>query len=248
MPLQGSRFDRIVGSSASRVRSHVMWALKTGNQEAVNAYEFSQYSDGHTFGTNRWRFCVGALKDEKKLSEVLPEGKPLQVQSTFMLAVGGAVLYPVCYANDSTTDVREMKVRTSQIRQEMFAAFGQLAPQVQTALLISEGIDGQEWRFDELEDVPEDLPDQPKMVLLAYASNREGGLLKCYVGEATLDSSGAVKWDWIEPLPVAEAEGGTGGLVVTRPTGPTTPGFGAGAEPRIDLEDADGTANESDEH
>jgi len=225
-----------------------MWALKTGNQEAVDAYEFSRYSDGHTFGTNRWRFCVGALKDKDKLSEGLPEGKPLRVQSTFMLAVGGAVLYPVCYANDSTADVREMKVRTSQIRQEMFAAFGRLAPQVQTALMISEGIDGQEWIFDELEDAPEDLPDQPKMILLAYASNREGGLLKCYVGEATLDSSGAVSWDWIESLPVADAEGGTGGLIVTRPTGPTTPSFGTGAEPPINLEDAEGTANESDEH
>jgi len=245
--LQPSRFDQTVGTSAPRIRRHVIWALKTGNQEAVDAYEFSRWSDGHTFGTNRWRFCVGALKDKEHLAEVLPEAKPLRVRSTFMLAVDGAVLYPVCYADDSTTDVREMKVRASQIRQELFAAYGKLAPQVQTALQISEGIDGQEWTIDELDEAPEELPDQPKMLLLAYASNREGGLLKCYVGEAMLDAEGSVKWDWIEPFPIGEAEGGAGGLSVVAPTAPITPGFGTGAEPDINLEDADGTANESDE-
>ncbi|MFI1582996.1 hypothetical protein [Embleya sp. NPDC020630] len=226
----------------------MVWALTTGNQEAVDAFEFSKYSDGHTFGTNRWRFCVGALKDAERLAELLPEGRPLRVGNTFMLAIGGAVLYPVCYADDSTTNVRDMKVRTSQIRQEMFAAFGKLAPQVQTALRIDEGIEGShEWVVDDLEDTPEQLPDQPTMLLLAYASNREGGLLKCYVGEATVDSSGAVKWDWIEPLPLSDAEGGAGGLWIASPPTPSTPGFGTGAEPSIDLEDADRLANESDE-
>ncbi|WP_406266421.1 hypothetical protein OH779_20380 [Actinacidiphila glaucinigra] len=225
----------------------MIWALQTGNQEAIDAYEFSQYSDGHTFGTNRWRFCVGALKDRNKLNELLPEAKPLRVQSTFMLAVDGAVLYPVCYANDSTTDVQDMRVRTSQIRQEMFAAYGKLAPQVQTALRISEGIDGQEWTIDEFEETLEELPDTPKMVLLAYASNRKGGLLNCFVGEATLGPSGAVTWDWIEPLPITEAEGGAGGLSVVDPAGPRTPGFGTGAEPTINLEDAEGTATETNE-
>ncbi|MFE2684471.1 hypothetical protein [Streptomyces mirabilis] len=247
MPLYDSRFDQLVGAPAPRVRSHVTWALRTGNQEAIEAYDFSKYSDGHTFGTNRWRFCVGALKDRDKLKE-LPEAKPLRVQSTFMLAVGGAILYPVCYANDSTTDVRDMKVRTSQIRQEMFAAYGRLAPQVQTALRISEGIDGQEWTFDDFEETLEELPEQPKMLLLAYASNREGGLLNCHVGEATLNPSGAVAWEWIESLPITDAEGGAGGMSVAAPTGPTTPGFGTGEEPSINYEDAEGTANESDEH
>ncbi|MFI9834590.1 hypothetical protein ACIHIX_43695 [Streptomyces sp. NPDC051913] len=247
MALHSSRFDQLVGVPAPLVRRHVIWALKTGVQEAIDAYEFSKYSDGHTFGTNRWRFCVGALKDRDKLQE-LPEAKPLRVQSTFMLGVGGAVLYPVCYANDSTTDVRDMKVRISQIRQEMFAAYGRLAPQVQTALRISEGIDGQEWTFEDFEETPEELPEQPKMLLLAYASNREGGLLNCFVGEATLDSSGAVTWEWIESLPITDAEGGTGGVSVVAPTGPFTPGFGTGEEPPINLEDAEDTANESNEH
>ncbi|MCZ4096108.1 hypothetical protein [Streptomyces sp. H39-C1] len=247
MSLHASRFDRLIGDPAPRVRRHVIWALTTGNQEAIDAYDFSTYSDGHTFGTNRWRFCVGALKEEEQLKELLPEARALQVGNTFMLAVGGAVLYPVCYANDSTTDVRAMRVRTSHIRQEMFAAYGGLPQQVQMALQISEGIDGQEWAVDELEEVLEELPDQPKMLLLAYASNREGGLLKCYVGEATLGSSGAVNWDWLEPLPISDAEGGAGGLSVVAPTGPDTPGFSTGEEHPINLEDADESANESDE-
>ncbi|WP_149037913.1 hypothetical protein [Kitasatospora sp. MBT63] len=248
MPLHSSRFDQLVGEPAQRVRRHLAWALRTGNQEAVEAFKFSRYSDGHTFGTNRWRFCVGALKDKDRLAEYLPEAHPLRVQSTFMLAVGGAVVYPVCYANDATSDVREMRVRTSQIRQEMFAAYGRLAPQVQTALQIREGIEGVEWVLEDLNEAPEELPDQPKMVLLAYASNRAGGLLNCFVGEATLDATGAVSWDWLEPLPIADAEGGTGGLTAVSPTAPTGPGFGAGKEPDLHLEDAEDTAHESDEH
>ncbi|CAB41078.1 hypothetical protein GTY87_18055 [Streptomyces sp. SID7813] len=247
MTLHGSRFDQLVGVSAPRVRKHVIWSLKTGTQEAVDAYEFSKYSDGHTFGTNRWRFTVGALKDQDQL-EALPEAKPLRVRSTFMLGVGNAILYPVCYASDSTTDVRGMKIRTSQIRTEMFAAYGQLAPQVQTALRISDGIDGQEWAFDDLEETLAELPEQPKMLLLAYASNREGGLLNCFVGEAKLDLSGSVSWEWIEPLAITDAEGGTGGISVVSPIDPSAPGFGTGAEPSINLEDADDTANESNEH
>ncbi|MBB5939552.1 hypothetical protein [Streptomyces zagrosensis] len=247
MALRSSRFDQLVGASAPRVRKHVIWSLKTGTQEAIDAYEFSKYSDGHTFGTNRWRFTVGALKDQDQLQE-LPEAKPMRVQSTFMLGVGNAILYPVCYASDSTTDVREMKIRTSQIRSEMFAAYGKLAPQVQTALRISDGIDGQEWTIEDLEEKLEELPGQPKMLLLAYASNREGGLLNCFVGEAKLDLSGAVSWEWLEPLAITDAQGGTGGISAVAPIDPSTPGFGTGAEPSIDLQDADDTANESNEH
>ncbi len=247
LPLHGSRFDELVGSSAPLVRRHVVWALRTGNQEAVDAYKFSRWSDGHTFGTNRWRFCIAALKDKKALQN-LPDAKPLRVQSTFMLAVGGVVLYPVCYADDATTDVREMRVRTSQIRQEMFAAYGRLAPQVQTALRISEGVEGPEWAIDELEENLEELPAQPTMLLLAYASNRKGGLLRCYVGEATLDPSGAVTWDWIEALPITDANEGGTGLSPVAPLAPVGPSFGTGAEPVIDLEDADSTANEGNEH
>lgn len=86
------------------------------------------------------------------------------------------------------------------------------------------------------------------MLLLAYASNREGGLLNCFVGEAKLDLSGSVSWEWIEPLAITDAEGGTGGISVVSPIDPSAPGFGTGAEPSINLEDADDTANESNEH
>ncbi|MDH6138330.1 hypothetical protein P3T35_000307 [Kitasatospora sp. GP30] len=248
MALHSSRFNHLVGEPAERARRHVVWALKTGNQHAVDAFEFSKYSDGHTFGTNRWRFCVGALKDADRLAEHLPEAQPLRVQSTFMLAVGGAVIYPVCYADDATSDVRDMKVRTSQIRQEMFAAYGQLAPQVQIALRIREGVEGIEWVLDDLDESSDGLPDQPKMLLLAYASNRAGGLLNCYIGEATLDASGAVSWNWLESLPVADDEGGSGGLTAVSPTAPTGPVFGAGKEPDLNLEDAESAAHESDDH
>lgn len=252
MPLHSSSFDDVVGPSAPLVRRHVIWALRKGNQEAVAAYDFSEYSDGHTWGTNRWRFCIGALKDETALIG-LPEARPLRVSNTFMLAVGGAVLYPVCYANDSTSDVREMRVRSSRTRRELFAAYGQLAPQVQMALAISEGLEGPEWTIEDMSEDLASLPEQPTMLLLAYASNRHAGLLSCHVGEAQLAADGTVDWKWLEPLPIADpgqwgqdGQSGAGPSPVKPPT-PNGPRFDSADLYKIPMEDADSSAAENDD-
>ncbi|MFG2128334.1 hypothetical protein ACGFNV_11100 [Streptomyces sp. NPDC048751] len=252
MPLHSSRFDDLIGPSAPLVRRHVIWALRKGNQEAIAAYDFSEYSDGHTWGTNRWRFCIGALKDKRALA-TLPDARPLRLSSTFMLSMGGTVLYPVCYANDATADVREMKVRSSRIRRELFSAYGQLAPQVQTALAISDGVEGPEWSIEEMPEEPDLLPDQPTMLLLAYASNRNAGLLSCHVGEAQLTPNGRVDWKWLESLPTADP--GQSGQDGQSGAGPSPVGPPSSGGPRFDsadlyeipMEDADSSAADSND-
>jgi hypothetical protein len=239
-----SQFDALVGEvHAPDVRRKLVSALIRGNDQANDAYTFSPHSDGHTYGTNRWRFNLA----EVGLAMATVEGaRQLNPRNSRMWVVGRAVCYPVCYANDTHTDVLSARIRPSRLRSDLFAKLGRLSPYVQLALDFE--IDGQvENGFIDDEDSGEDLDlalddyyldaaahKVPRMVVAAYSSNRHAGLLRVHVGEAVMDERGRLHWGWIEELPIVRE---SGGLHVI--DGGSGSGFADAPEPDLGLGEAD---------
>lgn len=235
------RFDALVGEEhAPATRRALVQALIRGNDQAKDAFEFSAHSDGYTYGTNRWRFCLA----EVGLAMARMEGaRQLSPRNSRMWKVGQAVCYPVCYAEDVTTDVRLARINASPLRRDLFARIGRLSPYVQLELALDLDADivepdiedGEgEIDLDEGEDEASTVAepgDPPRMVVVAYASNRHAGLLRVHVGEAVLDSRGRLLWSWCEELPVDRPV--RGGLTLLTDIEP--PAFADAPEPELDL-------------
>lgn len=233
-------FDELVGPAADEVREKLVGALRRGNMQANDAYSFSPHSDGFTYGTNRWRFC---LAEVGSTLETVEGARQLNPRNSRMWILGKAVCYPVCYANDAHTDVESATIRPSRLRKDLFAKLGRLSPYVQLELDFDEVVDAtadsehvEDVESEELDLAVEEYVDEasqelPRMVVVAYASNRHAGLLRAHVGEAVMTETGRLFWAWVEELPIAH--GGSGLRLV--PDGSSAPTFADAPEPELDI-------------
>ncbi|MGH3938030.1 MAG: hypothetical protein ACRDTG_05235 [Pseudonocardiaceae bacterium] len=241
-----SQFDTLIGDErAQDVRQKLVMALIRGNDQANDAYKFSPHSDGYTYGTNRWRFC---LAEVGLAMEAVEGAQQLNPRNSRMWVVGQAVCYPVCYASDLHTDVTTVKIRPSQLRSDLFAKLGQLSPFVQLELDLDFGPTDSDEFFHDVDDEELDLTvdesyyldasaqELPRMVVVAYASNRHAGLLRVHIGEAVMDVDGQLHWDWIEELPIVRKPG-VGMQVVG--DGSSGPSFADAPEPELNMGQAD---------
>ena len=239
-------FDALVGPAALDVREKIVEALRRGNAQAGEAYDFSPHSDSFTYGTNRWRFCLAEVGSALAAIE---GARQLNPRNSRMWIVGGAVCYPVHYANDTHTDVRSASIRASALRRDLFAKLGRLSRYVQLELDFDEPVLGgtaddgpiDDGPVDDLESEELDLVveepagdsglELPRMVVVAYASNRHAGLLRAYVGEAVMAENGRLYWEWVEELPITREKRRLRS-VSDRSSGPT---FANAPEPALDV-------------
>jgi hypothetical protein len=105
------------------------------------------------------------------------------------------VIYPVRIATDLRKPPTQAKLRTSGVRMDLFS----LAPNpTPTPLTLFDDwtVDAeQEYTLKDVEDLGE-----ARLVLVAYVSSPDGGLLAAWWGEAALLEDGQLKWKYRESL------------------------------------------------
>ncbi len=221
--------------TAESFRAGITAAIHAGVEQAGDAYAFSLHSDGHTYGTNRWRFV---LAEVDVFLGAVPRARTLVSggMKVSVVPVGGGetvLVYPLCVANDAHTSPQHLKIRPSRLRRALLAGSGLANRDLQLMLsfpdlddvsgFIDVGDDDaatleEDAAAEHLEAAIGELPKAPRTLVAGYASNPRGGLLKVFVGEASMAPDGTLDFSWLEelavPAPVAadlyavsEAEG-----------------------------------------
>lgn len=198
---------------ADTFRERVLARIRSGIEQAGDAYEFSPHSDGFTYGVNRWRFVLAELgltfTDVDNVRVLNSGGMRVTI-----LPIGGdktALVYPVCFANDAHTPAQGVRIHPSRLRKLLFAAPGTPRQGLQMMLpgalawepdAVDEASDpeiaGENAVAAEVEAAIAELPELPRTIIVGYASNPKGGLLQLIIGEATMASDGTLTFSWIE--------------------------------------------------
>ena len=110
---------------AQLVRVEAVGALTNACDDASHAHRSSQYSDGFTYGTTRWRYGLGWVADTlclKAAGEVVKFG---HMRLTLIGSQPGCLVYPIAVGNTAKLDPQMLQIKPSRLRQ---ALFGDLQP------------------------------------------------------------------------------------------------------------------------
>lgn len=105
---------------AELVRTEVVAALMGSCDDASFAHQSCRYSDGFTYGTNRWRFGLGWVADtlsQKAAGEIVKHG---HLQLALIGASPGCLLYPLAVGKTAQLDLQSLRVKPSRLRQFLF--------------------------------------------------------------------------------------------------------------------------------
>ena len=244
---------------AELLRSEVVVALAGSCDDASLAYEACRYSDGFTYGTNRWRFGLGWVADtlvEAAAARVVTHG---HLRLAVVGGGSGCLVYPLAVGTTAQLDLQSLRTRPSRLRQFLFgpaAPVHQLTldfpdsdlphrstlvtePAAGSLVVDVEGADDAELEDADLEDAglgEADLaglrPSGREVLLLAYTSNPTNGLLAAALGEARMAEDGSLTFLWCEQLPM-HSDGARDGLRLVSGPAPTGPDFTTGAQPQL---------------
>lgn len=219
------RFD----AAASVLRAQVPAALRAAHGRARAAHVGSGLETNDAYGGTLWLIqheeliaCANAIGTA---SVIRPPGSRYS-----LLVVNGVVLYPWRYAADRTTQIEDARLRepVSELRRTLFGALTPSVVATQEPTLFDD-VGDEEARAVAVaaeRDAAEPTSRYARMVLIAYASNPQGGILAAEWGDASLLDDGRVRWAYHEPLPLhLSQEGGAAadGYVPTGPSGPLHP-------------------------
>lgn len=140
-----------------------------------------------------------------------------------LAVVNGVLIYPWRYAADLATPVRRAQLRrpVSHIRRSLLALNPSAPPE---PTLFDDGaadLEGEEALYA----AKEVTDSYARVVLLAYASNPQGGVLSAQWGDAHLLAGDELYWNHLEMLPMTSGEEGGFGVREIH-TGPTPSGPG----------------------
>jgi hypothetical protein len=213
------------GDRAGAVRRQIVASLTEAVANAQDAQRWSRsdkrFPYGHTLMTRRYEALVEGFRHEPGFQTVRPYGSPHH-----LVVLDGNLLLPFRYAEDDTTPIAEARVsdgRISALVRELFDRFGPAATYRQEELDLSiDREDEHDLEAWAAADGPADgpsvirpaltrLPDDTRLVPVAYSGNAHAGLLRLYWGEAELlDDLGHLRWLHCEPIPltIAPSSGG----------------------------------------
>ncbi|OLR91951.1 hypothetical protein [Actinokineospora bangkokensis] len=227
----------LFGELAESVGRAVPLALREAERRALAGHEAMGLTSkdvyGHLWQTQHEELVrhIGGLDGVRTIR---PRGARYD-----LLVVGenNVILYPWRYGDDLRKSVDQAKMRMSEVRRNLL----DLTPTTPDAQLSLEEADKSEEQLrteaEEAEQIVADMATAGRMVLIAYASNPQSGLLRIYWGEATqTDESGLLKWSVREQLPITTEEGGfgRGWGPAPSPVRPVPPSTGPGSGPRFD--------------
>ncbi|GAA4594553.1 hypothetical protein GCM10023194_61760 [Planotetraspora phitsanulokensis] len=216
------------GDRAGAVRRQIVASLTEAVANAQDAQRWSRsdkhFTYGHTLMTRRYEALAEGFRHEPGFQTVRPYASPHR-----LVLLDGNLLLPFRYAEDDTTPVSTARIsdgRISALVRELFNRFGPAAAYRQEELDLSIGWDGERNPDDRPSTEGADgrqadgaairpslphLPEDTRLVPVAYAGNAHTGLLRLYWGEAELlDDLGHLRWLHCEPIPltIAPSSGG----------------------------------------
>ncbi|GAA1659872.1 hypothetical protein GCM10009733_066930 [Nonomuraea maheshkhaliensis] len=192
------------GQRAPLIRQGVAEALSVALENARDAQKVAQTDHLHPFGftlmSRKFEALAEAFEDMGDVRIVKPGGSQHE-----LVVLDGKLLFPFRYAKDRSLTVMSARIgdgRPSALVQALFNRFG---PEPRIRQLT-------------LHDLPPhavpvaealgDLPDDTRLVLIAYAANAHAGLLDAWWGEAELlDRFGSLRWHQCEPIPLGHEAG-----------------------------------------
>ncbi|WP_248962982.1 hypothetical protein [Sphaerisporangium perillae] len=199
------------GERAAAVRGQLAASLLEAATNAQDAQKSSRsdkrYAYGSTLMARRYEALVDGFRNEPGFQVVRPYGSPHH-----LVVLDGNLLLPFRYAEDDTTPISEGRVsdgRVSALVRELFTRFGPQTRYYQEELEL--GVDEAEEAAGLAElaaarPLLAQLPDDTRLIPVAYAANAQASLLKVYWGEAELiDDMGRVHWIHCEQIPLLTA-------------------------------------------
>ncbi|MEZ0076450.1 hypothetical protein [Planotetraspora sp. GP83] len=215
------------GDRADFVRQQLVTSLLEAMGNAQDAQRWSRsdkrFPYGQTMMTRRYEALVEGFRNEPGFQMVKPYGSPHH-----LVVLDGNLLLPFRYAEDDTTPITEARItdgRISALARELFTRYGPAASYRQLTL-------EDEAELAEVRPTLAGLPDDTRLIPVAYAGNAQAGLLRLYWGEAELiDEFGRLRWHHYEPIPLLAAHTAT--LLPAQPG--TATRFDHGAVPDLGL-------------
>jgi hypothetical protein len=199
------------GDAAIELQRAIPAALQAAHERAHAAHQAMGLTANDVYG-QIWQTQHEELIKRLRLVEgvhlIRPKG------ARYHLAIAGehnAILYPWRYGNDLRSSVDEARMRMSEVRRNLL----ELNPDVPDRQLSIEQAGKTEEEmlaeYKEINTVLQEMATAGRMVLIAYASNPQAGILRAYWGDATqADEDGRLRWSHREELPLPGlAEGGT---------------------------------------
>lgn len=220
------------GQRVPQIRQGVAEALSVALENARDAQKVAGTDHLHPFGftlmSRKFEALAEAFEDVGDVRIVKPGGSPHE-----LVVLDGKLLFPFRYAKDRSVNVMSARIgdgRASALVQALFNRFGPEPRMRQLAL----------------HDLPPhavpvaealgDLPEDTRLVLIAYACNAHAGLLDAWWGEAELlDRNGSLRWHHCEEIPLSQEA-----TVPAR--GDSAAGFDQGVLPAPELNSRTGAA------
>ncbi|MGP4100974.1 hypothetical protein [Nonomuraea sp. KM90] len=189
------------GQRVPLIRQGVAEALSVALENARDAQKVAQTDHLHPFGftlmSRKFEALAEAFGDQGDVRIVKPGGSQHE-----LVVVNGKLLFPFRYAKDRSVSVMSARIgdgRPSALVQALFNRFGPEPRMRQLALHdvaphavpVAEALG--------------DLPEDTRLVLIAYACNAHAGLLDAWWGEAELlDRLGSLRWHHCEEIPLLQ--------------------------------------------
>jgi hypothetical protein len=186
LPLVPEWATALFGEDADDVRGRAVKALIETHSLAMDAHRTARQQSYEAYGAARYQGQFERLVDRVGAIDGSRVVKPYGFRHR-LVAVGRGIVYPFRYAEDLKKSVRQAQLRDpGETTRVLFSAFGTPPQWAQQELF-----PGPETSMPMVTDA--DLA-EAKIVVVAYAMSRVGGLLAAYWGEGMLSADGLIAW------------------------------------------------------
>ncbi|UBU12014.1 hypothetical protein [Nonomuraea gerenzanensis] len=189
------------GQRVPLIRQGIAEALSVALENALDAQKVAQTDHLHPFGftlmSRKFEALAEAFEDLGDVRVVKPGGSQHE-----LVVLDGKLLFPFRYAKDRSISVMSARIgdgRPSALVQALFNRFGPEPRMRQLALhdIAPHAVP--------VAEALGDLPEDTRLVLIAYACNAHAGLLDAWWGEAELlDRTGSLRWHHCEEIPLVQ--------------------------------------------
>jgi hypothetical protein len=190
------------GADAESVAVAVVGGLHEAHARAFGAHVGGGLATADAYGGVLWLAAPEEILNRLTAIDGAGRIKPDRARYTLGV-VNNQVVYPVRIATDLRTPPTQAKLPMSRVKEDLFSLGPVPTPQVGHPTLFDD------WTVDTSQDTPlQDIDDfgEAGLVVVAYVSSPDGGLLRAWWGEAALLEDGHLDWQHIEQLDLSQTE------------------------------------------
>ena len=190
------------GVDAESTAGAIVAGLLAAHTRAVHAHIGGGLDTADAYGGVMW--LAAAEEILNRVADIAGAGRIKPERARYSLGVvNNSVIFPQRIGTDLRTPPTEAKLAMSRVKADIFSLGPATAPTIERPTL-----------FDDLtvdttqETTLEDIGDlnEAGLVVVAYVSSSDGGLLRVWWGHAALLDDGHLDWHHLEPLDLNQPE------------------------------------------